>query len=208
MTKIKICGLTRPEDIEVVNSVKPDYVGFVFADESKRMVTASQAEILKAKLSPAILSVGVFVNDPIEFIVGLVEEKIIDLIQLHGAEDEVYMRKLREAVFVPIIRAVQIQNPSEAPLKTHQNPLKNPSKHVDFLLLDSGKGSGKPLVWKKVPRPEQRFFLAGGLNPENVVEAIKVLNPYAVDVSSGVETDGLKDAKKISEFVRRVRNVK
>ncbi|MCL1876169.1 MAG: phosphoribosylanthranilate isomerase [Synergistaceae bacterium] len=188
--KIKICGLFRECDIDYINEALPDYAGFVFA-ESKRKVSESQAYALSRRLSPSIKSVGVFVDNDISFIRNLLERGIIDIVQLHGREDEEYM----SAIGAPVIKAVR---PGEF---TKMN-----NYTVDFLLFDSPRaGSGEKFDWRLIPETEKPFFLAGGINSENITEAMK-LNPYAIDVSSGVESDGVKDRRKILEIVRSVRN--
>lgn len=204
MTKIKICGLKRPEDIEYVNQYLPDYAGFVFAG-SKRKVTDEQAEKLSRKLDGRIIAVGVFVNEPAEHIVNLVKKEIIRVIQLHGDEDTEYILKLRENLeaSVKIIKAVRVQN-REQILEAEKLP-------CDYLLLDTwqkdayggcGKQFDKSLIPEDMSKP---YFLAGGLAADNIRENIQICHPYAVDVSSAVETDGKKDEKKIQEFIERVR---
>lgn len=204
MTKIKICGLKRPEDIEYVNQYLPDYAGFVFAG-SKRKVTDEQAEELSRKLDGRIIAVGVFVNEPAEHIVNLVKKGIIRVVQLHGDEDREYILKLRENLeeSVKIIKAVRVQN-REQILEAEKLP-------CDYLLLDTwqkdayggcGKQFDKSLIPEDMSKP---YFLAGGLAADNIRENIQICHPYAVDVSSAVETDGEKDEKKIQEFIERVR---
>ena len=188
MVKIKICGLTRPQDIEVVNLEKPDYIGFVFA-ESKRKVTPPQAVDLKKILSPDIISVGVFVNETVDNILYLVYNGVIDIIQLHGSEDEQYIEKLKMLTGKKIIKA------------------NSNSYSADYLLFDNiMPGSGQTFDWDLIGEVSKPYFLAGGLNVENINEAIIKTAPFAVDSSSGVETGGVKDPVKIKEFIRRVRN--
>ncbi|MBK5243640.1 MAG: phosphoribosylanthranilate isomerase [Eubacteriaceae bacterium] len=200
MTKIKICGLTRIEDIDAVNEAKPDYIGFVFA-KSKRQVDFETAKCLKSGLSQEIKAVGVFVNQPMEEIIALANEKVIDVIQLHGDEDEDTIARLREVVSLPIIKAIRISQKSD---------VKKTS--ADFMLFDTYDkdhygGSGVSFNWEVLQGYEGDFFLAGGLNSENIAEAIKRVKPYCVDISSGVETNGHKDQKKISEIVEKVRRI-
>lgn len=201
MTKIKICGLTSKEDTTYVNEAMPEYVGFVFAD-SKRKVSLEQAAKLKAQLNPLIQTVGVFVKEPMEQIVELCQHKIIDCVQLHGEEPMEYVAELRKRILNPIIYAKRIRKGEELSFIDTDS--------VDYLLFDtyvrgSYGGSGRLIDYKQVPRVEKPLFLAGGLNAENVRQAIKAVHPYCVDVSSGVETEGKKDLKKILEFVRCVR---
>ena len=226
MTRIKICGLKRPEDVDYVNQYLPDYAGFVFAG-SKRKVTDEQAEELSRKLDERIIPVGVFVNEPAELIVSLVKKGIIRLVQLHGDEDEVYILKLKEllketenAIYgseeiggkvseqnrketIKIIKAVRVQSRKQI--------LEAVKLSCDYLLLDTwqkdvyggcGKQFDKALIPSELTMP---YFLAGGLSAENIQKNIEICHPYAVDVSSAVETDGNKDRKKIQEFIERVR---
>jgi phosphoribosylanthranilate isomerase len=203
MTKVKICGLRREEDIQIVNKYLPDYIGFVFAD-SKRKITREEAHRLKSKLDERILSVGVFVNAPIEEIAALVKAEIINGIQLHGDEDENYMNTLRSRIkeAVPIIKALRA---------TKEEDINNGRKlPADYFLLDTYSaehygGIGKTFDWNIVPEDFGRFYLAGGLNSCNVTKAIEMLHPYCVDISSGVETKGYKDEKKVMEFIAAVR---
>lgn len=195
--KIKICGLFRNQDIEYANTAEPDYIGFVFA-ESRRKVTPEKASELKKFLNPDIKSVGVFVNQNKSLIAELVRNKIIDIIQLHGSEDNTYISELRELTGdTPIIKAVSV--------KSTEDILKSAEYISDFILLDNGKGgTGEKFDWNLIEK-NHRIFLAGGVNPDNISEAIK-LNPYCIDVSSGAETNGLKDKDKMIQLVRAVRN--
>jgi len=198
MVKVKICGLSRPSDIEVVNTERPDFIGFVFA-KSKRRVTLPQAVDLRKMLSSDIIPVGVFVNESIENILSLTQEGIIDAIQLHGSEDELYIQKLRLLTDAPIIKAISIHNKGDAQ--------KWSATSADYLLLDhKGGGTGQSFDWDMIGKINKPFFLAGGLNAENIAKAIQKTMPNAVDVSSGVETEGIKDPIKIKEFIRRVRD--
>ncbi|MBQ2612809.1 MAG: phosphoribosylanthranilate isomerase [Methanobrevibacter sp.] len=198
MAKIKICGLKRLDDIEIVNKYKPDYIGFVFAD-SKRKVTSDLACKMKKNLDSSIKSVGVFVDEDIDVIIKLYDEGIIDIAQLHGLENEEYIKKLKQKsnYQLEIINAIEMSD--EKDLKEYDNSL------ADYLLLDSGKGSGKTFDWRLIRKDlKKEFFLAGGLNSKNISKAIEEFNPYAVDLSSGVETDGYKDELKIKEVMEEV----
>ncbi|MBO4376593.1 MAG: phosphoribosylanthranilate isomerase [Lachnospiraceae bacterium] len=197
MTKIKLCGMRRPADIEVVNELNPDYIGFIFASKSKRYVDPDTAKELKSLLSPSIKAVGVFVNEEIENVANLLNNNVIDMAQLHGDEDEAYIAELRKLSDKPIIKALKIT--SEEDIKRAD------AISADFVLLDSGAGSGMVFNWGLIKGIKRPYFLAGGLNPENVEEAVNALNPYAVDVSSGIETDGFKDRNKMTAFVSNVR---
>ena len=195
MKKIKICGLKRREDIEYVNKYQPDYIGFVFAGK-KRKLTYDQVVDLKKYLTSSIQVVGVFVNEDISFVEKLVKEHVIDLVQLHGQEDQKYIQALKEKVDVSIIKAIQIKN--EDSFNEHYD--------VDYYLYDHGTGgTGESFDWSMLKEVDKPVFLAGGINLLNIDDALKK-NDYALDVSSGVETDGFKDEKKIKKIVRRVRN--
>ena len=195
MVKIKICGLRRLEDIEIVNKYKPDYIGFVFAD-SKRKVSHEQASKMKDYLSSDIISVGVFVNADCEEILKLYNDGIIDMAQLHGDENEEYINYLKEKTNneLKIIKAIEM---------SHDNDLFNyDDSQADFLLLDSGKGSGKTFDWSLIRKDlKKEFFLAGGINSENAVQAIDEFSPYSIDLSSSLEVDGFKDEKKVKEIM-------
>lgn len=199
MSRIKICGLFRLEDISFVNEAMPDFIGFVFA-KSRRLVTAELAERMRSKLNPSIKAVGVFVDAPMEEVANQLKKGTIDIAQLHGNEDEEYIRQLKDIAGCPIIKAVSV--------KCYDDVKIAQGSPADYLLLDHGKGgTGEAFNWNLAEDCQTPFFLAGGIHAGNVELAIKKLNPYAVDLSSGVETDGIKDKEKILEIVRRVRNV-
>ena len=273
MTKIKICGLSRPADIDIVNEVLPDYIGFVFA-KSRRQVSEMTAMELRANLNPKIKVVGVFVNDEIEKVIRLCNSNIIDIVQLHGDEGEVYLQKLKTSINNPIIKAVRVRNTED---------IKQANKlSCDYLLLDAYKenqygGSGEIFDWSilghkidtdkssdidkssnidnpsnkdnpsSIDNPSNKenpsntdnpsdidnpsnidnpsdtdnpndmdnlsyldkpYFLAGGINSGNVMQAMTQGHPYCIDVSSGVETDGYKDADKIVEIIKKIRSVR
>ena len=195
MVKIKICGIRRLEDIDIVNKYKPDYIGFVFAD-SKRQVSHELASELKNNLDSDIVPVGVFVDaDPNE-IAGLFEGGIIEIAQLHGDESEEYINALKERTNneLKIIKAIEMSEDND--LSDYDN------LNIDYLLLDSGKGSGKTFDWNLIKSDlKKEFFLAGGINSSNVKEAIEQFHPYAIDLSSSLETDGFKDEEKVKEIM-------
>lgn len=204
MTKIKICGLKRPEDISYVNKYRPDYVGFIFA-ESKRRVNDATASRLKGLLDGGIKAVGVFVNEPVEHIVSLCRDGIIDLVQLHGDEDEAYINKLKSLVPNTVIKAVRVGQKGQIEAAGHLP--------CDYLLLDTFSkeqygGSGMTFDRSFIPKNCKPFFLAGGLKKENIIEAVRDSNPFCADINSGVETDGVKDERKIREIIELVRNLK
>lgn len=198
MTKIKLCGLTQPEDIAAANALLPEYIGFVFAAKSKRAVSREMAAALKAQLLPQIQAVGVFVNEAPEVVAGLLNTGIIDIAQLHGQEDETYIQHLQKLTNKPLIQAFRVDGPQSL-AKTQKSP-------ADLVLLDSGAGgTGTAFDWTLLDKFRRPYFLAGGLCPENAADAVERLHPYAADVSSGIETAGKKDPEKMAAFVAAVR---
>ena len=188
--KIKICGLTRKEDVLALNCYKPDYAGFVFAP-GKRQLTSRQAAFLRNDLLPEIPAVGVFVNSPADEIISLVKSDIIQLIQLHGDESEAEILELKDKLDrpVPIIKAIRVQSAQEI--------LEAETLSADYLLLDSyvigiQGGSGTSFDWTMIPTIKKPWFLAGGVGMPNIVGALKT-EAFCLDVSSLVETEGRKD---------------
>ena len=207
MTKIKICGLSRREDIESVNMVSPDYIGFIMGfPKSHRNITIERAKTLRAGLKEGIQVVGVFVDAEISMIVDACAQKVIDIIQLHGREDIRYIERLKAVlasveVQAKIIKAIQVKSKEDLTL-IKEVP-------ADMILLDAGMGGGKLFSQEQMDllkSVNRDYFLAGGLNPENVSELLESLHPFGVDVSSGVETEKKKDRKKIRRFVQNVRD--
>lgn len=204
---IKLCGLRRVEEIELCNELEVDYIGFIFVKKSKRYICIDEAKTLKAHLSKKIKAVGVFVDEPIENVVDIAKEGIIDVIQLHGKENNAYIQKLRDALAdldtvsldtMPIIKAVAVSTFDDIALTD--------TFHSDYILLDSTSGgSGKSFSWPLGGYMNRPYFLAGGLNLENIETALHTCHPMAVDVSSGIETDGVKDLSKMRSFVAKVR---
>lgn len=212
MTKIKICGLKTPADVEKVNRYLPEYIGFVFAN-TKRFVTDEQALAMKQALDRSIKAVGVFVNEPIEHIISLCNRGIIDAVQLHGEETEDYIRELKKKTDTTVIKATKVQNAEQVSGLM--------SEEADYMLFDTfkkgelgGTGERFPLEILEAVLKEQAekgravkpYFLAGGLSSANVQEVLGQMGCYCVDVSTGVETDGVKDEAKIKEFIEKVRN--
>jgi len=200
MSKVKICGLSRAEDIAAVNRVMPDFIGFVFAP-SRRRIDLKTAARFKEKLHPQIEVVGVFVNENIETVAQIYQKRIIDVVQLHGDETDEYIRRLKASCSCRVIKAIGVG--SRLPLL---------SVEPDYLLFDTLSkergGTGKAFDWNILQEYcGLPFFLAGGLTSDTVSNAISLLAPFGVDISSGVETDGIKDEKKIEEFVRLVRGL-
>ena len=199
--KIKICGLRSEEDIRVINEVRPDYAGFILFPGSRRYVSDGQLEHLAGLLYPGILPVGVFVGEAPERVARLLNEGKIGAAQLHGKEDEKYLEHLRSLTGKQIWKAFRIDTAGDA-----RRAMRFPA---DVLLLDHGAGgTGESFDWNVLRGVQEEYFLAGGLNCDNIREALRMLCPAGVDVSSGVETDGKKDPEKIREFVRIVRELK
>ena len=213
MQKIKLCGMMKPCDIEYANRVKPDLVGFIFAN-TRRKISAAQAKQFREALDAEIPAVGVFVNEDISVITSLVQDGCIDMIQLHGEEDADYIRRLREICDVPVIKAVKVQ--------TVEQIRQAAALSVDYLLLDTYRkgvlgGTGEAFDWELLREAKaaagdtaegelfgKPYFLAGGLHAGNLREAA-ALGSYGLDVSSGIETDGSKDFDKMVEVVNIVR---
>lgn len=203
---VKYCGITKEEEIQHMQQLPIDYVGFVFYKKSKRYVEKEQARRLRAKLKPSIPSVGVFVEEEIPKILELLQEGIIQGVQLHGEEEEAYVLKLKQEMeklgTKPFLWQAFI-------LKEEKDIERANASHADLILLDGGKGEGKEVeagLLQKIHRP---YILAGGLSPENVVEKIKAFSPYGLDVSSGIEEQGedgvRKSPEKMQSFIRLVR---
>ena len=193
MTKVKICGLSTASAVETACKAGADYIGFVFA-ESRRRVSLEQAQKLAALVPPAVRKVGVFVSPSLAELQGAISVANLDLVQIHGDFDEEFLTQIGR----PVIRAYQVKG-----------ALKDVSQQADYLLFDAPlAGSGQTFNWQDFDKNQihQPFFIAGGLNVENVRKAIQHFAPYAVDVSSGVETDGQKDLEKIKEFIERVKD--
>ena len=192
MVKVKFCGLKRPCDIAWANELHPDYAGFVFAG-TKRRVSDETAAALRRELDPSIPAGGVFVDDELPHMASLVKKGVIQLIQLHGQEEDALVQQLQTELGVPVIKAFSIAN---------QDDIKRAlESRADYILLDQGKGgTGKAFDWSLLKEIDRPYFLAGGLTPQNAAQAAK-LRPYALDVSSGIETDGVKDRDKMTLFM-------
>lgn len=203
----KICGLKRSEDIEAINALpaelRPAYIGFVFA-LGKRQITAATAQKLAAALVPGVKKAGVFVNESLATVAKLAETVPLDVIQLCGDETEADIKELRTLTKAKIWKAVQVA--TEADVARWRD------SEADMLLFDTyvaGErgGSGRSFDWSVLKNVNRPFMLAGGLNSRNVARAVRIARPYGVDISSGVETDGYKDDRKIREFVTTVKTI-
>ncbi|MDE6788105.1 MAG: phosphoribosylanthranilate isomerase, partial [Ruminococcus sp.] len=191
MIKVKMCGLRRETDIEYANILLPDFIGYVFAEKSRRFITPENAHKLTQILDKRIIPVGVFVDSPVENVINTVKSGTVKIAQLHGNESEEYISQLHEKN-ITVIKAFIVK--SEIDIETANY------SSADYVLLDAGMGDGKTFnhgLLKNMTRP---YFLAGGLSSENIADAVR-LNLYAVDVSSGIETDGFKEFNKMKEFI-------
>lgn len=200
--KIKLCGMFRDCDIDYANEAMPDYIGFILGfPKSHRNIDMGTARQLRSQLSPEIKAVGVFVNSPESTCAECANCGIIDVIQLHGGEDADFIRRLRELTDAPIIKAAKIRTPDDISEVQRLG--------ADFVLLDNGTGTGEMFDHSLLDGAEirQPFFLAGGLTPENLRQAAESARPYCVDLSSGVETEKLKDREKMLEAVRIIREL-
>lgn len=200
-TKIKICGITRICEINWLNEIEPDYAGFVFA-KSRRRITLEELQVFRKFLNPRIKAVGVFANAAPNLIADLLEEGLLDAAQLHGTETPEEIEMLKRRTDKPVIKAVFVKSEQDL-MQAQQYP-------VDYLLYDRGRDDiGQSDDWELIEQYDRKkvpFFMAGGINSENVGELIRRFHPYAVDVSSSVESQGKKDREKILEFVKSVRN--
>ena len=201
MTKVKICGLFRPSDIEYVNEVRPDWCGFVVNfPKSHRNLSPDQVRALRRGLDSAVTPVGVFVDQPVEEVTALLNDGTISIAQLHGHEDGDYIRTLRTAApGHPVWKAFKVQGPGD--LETAN------ASPADLVILDNGYGTGETFDWSLAGGVTRPFLLAGGLTPENIPDAIRLLHPYGLDISSGVETEKRKDLAKIRTAVTAARKI-
>lgn len=201
MAKLKICGLTCEEDIAAVNEVKPDFAGFIIeVPSSRRNLSAEKVKVLVKGLDREILPVGVFVNAAPELPISLLRDGTLWAAQLHGQEDEDYIEKIQNMTGKPVIKAFSIKTPEDV-----QRALRSPT---DYILLDQGTGgTGEPFDWSLVPPVRRPFFLAGGIGPENLRNAVSTLHPWAVDLSSSLETNGKKDPAKIRQIAKMLKQI-
>lgn len=198
-TKIKLCGMFRPEDIAFVNEVKPDFAGFILAEGFRRRIAREQAVRFRQMMNREIPAVGVFVNNSCEEVISYLEDGIVQMAQLHGKETEEDIQYIRAVTGKPVMKAVKVTGRYDVEAWL--------DSEADYLLFDGGTGSGIAFDWSVLDEVPRDFFLAGGLNAGNLVSAIEKVRPFAVDLSSGVETDGMKDLEKMREVVRLVREL-
>lgn len=208
--KIKICGIRRHQDIEYVNEFLPDYIGFIFA-KSKRQITSAECLAFKKELDPSIKTVGVFVNESLEKVISTTLVANLDVIQLHGDETKEYILDLKNILKnstslkdTLVWKAIRV--------KEKKDIISGDNLPVDCLLLDSFSkqaygGTGKTIDLDIIKNStiKNQFFLAGGLNIDNILSTLSEVSPYGVDISSGVETDGFKDKNKIEKIINCIR---
>ena len=198
--KIKLCGMMNPPDVIAAMELGVDYVGFILSEGFRRTIPLGTfCELWTYLQGSAVKKVGVFVNEPVENILEYYEE-MLDVIQLHGQEDAQYIGMLRQYTDKPIIKAFKVASAEDIRMANRCV--------ADYVLLDSGTGTGKTFDHSLIEAIERPYFLAGGLTAQNVKEAIRKLHPYAVDASSGLESDGRKDKNKMTEFVHAIRSLK
>lgn len=196
--KIKVCGLFRTQDAEYINNLLPDFAGFVFYPKSHRFTDDDTAFKLRQMINPIVKTVGVFVDDDMEHIELLYKKGVIDIIQLHGHENEDYINKLRQRLpNAEIWQAFVIRD--------EQDLIKAKNSSADRVLLDNGYGTGKCFDWSLIKDFNREFILAGGITPENITDAAENFSPYAIDVSSGVETEKIKDKEKIKAVITAIK---
>ena len=210
--KVKMCGISKVETIPAVVEAKPDYMGLVFAP-SKRQVTVEQAKILIEELHKqcinhydikVVKTVGVFVNETLDNLVRIADTANLDAVQLHGDEDEAFIQSLKERTNVEIWKAVQIRSAADVE--------KWIDSSADILLFDAYHkdergGTGEVFDWSSLDAFERPFMLAGGIDSTNVARAIRTVRSYGIDISSGIETNGMKDDKKITAFTKIVKSI-
>ena len=198
-TKIKICGIRRPEDCDYINVALPDYAGFIFWPKSFRYIDLGQAAMLRAKIDPQIVTVGVFVDETQERVAEIANSGSIGVVQLHGHEDAEYIAELRKQIpdGMPVWKAYKIR--SEGDIRSAM------ASKADLILLDNGYGTGECFDHSLIQDMGRPYVLAGGLTPENICEIKEKYHPYMLDISSGVETDKVKDKDKINRAVMNAR---
>lgn len=200
--KIKICGIKSAEDVAIINEFKPNFAGFIFYPKSKRFLSKQKAKELKKLIDPDIQVVGVFVDEDSRYIKELIEESVIDIVQLHGHEDQDTIDFLK-SLGIPVIKAIRVKSPDSLLDIKKYDP--------DYFLFDIYSkdygGTGKTFNWDLLDNYDRDipYFLAGGLNIDNLNRALE-LPAFSLDISSGVETNGNKDKKKIKEIINSLRN--
>ncbi len=202
MTKVKICGICHEVEIGIMNELVPDFVGFVFVSKSRHFIAPEHAGLLRSKLRPGIRSVGVFANHSLKSVAMCVEVAGLDMVQLHGDETAEYIAALREYIRCPIMKVYKVAKPMDAEKALYST--------ADYVMLDGGNaGDGRTFDWSLLGNVRRKYFLSGGLTPENLNRAMIVTpQPYALNVSSGVEANKMKDYRKVMKFILGVKNFK
>lgn len=202
-TAIKFCGLRRSEDIEFVASLGAEYAGFIMSPKFWRYVAPEDVATLRQGLPKTTKVIGVFVDEDVSYVAECINDGVIDIAQLHGNESEDYIKELREMTSGKAVITKVFLIKSEEDIEAARK------SSADYVLLDSGVGgTGQTFDWTLIRDIGREYFLAGGLNPDNVADAVTKFHPMAVDVSSGVETDKLKDFAKMQKFAQAVRGGK
>ncbi|MBQ3454911.1 MAG: phosphoribosylanthranilate isomerase [Synergistaceae bacterium] len=202
MVKVKICGICHESEISIMNELVPDYVGFVFARKSRHFISPEHAGYLRSKLRQGIKSVGVFTNESLHGVAMCVETAGLNMVQLHGEETAEYIASLREYIRCPIMKVYKVAKPIDAEKALYST--------ADYVMLDGGNaGDGKTFDWSMLGRMRRKFFLSGGLNPENFQQALLLdPQPYALNASSGLESHRTKDFRKVMKFILGVKSFK
>ncbi len=202
MVKVKICGICHEAEIGIMNELVPDYVGFVFVKKSRHFIAPEHAGYLRSKLRDGIKSVGVFANESLKSVALCVETAGLNMVQLHGDETGEYVAALREYIRCPIMKVYKISKPIDAEKAMYST--------ADYVMLDGGNsGDGKTFDWSLLGRARRKFFLSGGLNPENMQKALELEpQPYALNASSGLEANRMKDFRKVMKFILGVKSFK
>ena len=199
MARVKVCGINSPEDVEIVNELKPDYVSFAFY-KNKRQVTYEKARKLKQILDKDIRVIGVFVDENTNVVASAANDDLLDVIEFHGNEGPGEIERIKAFTEKPIIQGFRIRSRADVELAL--------DSHADSILMYSDSESGVPMDWKLLKNVTRPYFLAGGLNADNIEKAIKICHPFAVSVTTGVETDGIKDREKMAAFIKMARRTK
>ena len=199
MARVKICGINSPEDVEIVNELKPDYVSFAFY-KNKRQVTYEKARKLKQLLDKDIRVIGVFVDENTNVVASAANDDLLDVIEFHGNEGPGEIERIKAFTSKPIIQGFRIRSRADVEIAL--------DSHADSILMYSDSECGVPMDWKLLTNVTRPYFLAGGLNADNIEKAIKICHPFAVSVTTGVETDGIKDREKMAAFIKIARRTK
>lgn len=202
MVKVKICGICHEVEIGIMNELVPDFVGFVFVKKSRHFISPEHAGYLRSKLRPGIKSVGVFSNEALQNVALTVEAAGLNMVQLHGDETGEYVAALREYIRCPIMKVYKVVKPIDAEKASYST--------ADYVMLDGGNaGDGKTFDWSLIGKIRRKFFLSGGLTPDNMTQALQLdPRPYAINASSGVEAHRTKDYRKVMKFIQGVRSLK